>query len=242
MNNRKKFEDTVKDDLDVRASIPTYDRLRDAVLNAHGPARTTASAATLTFTRRMSMRISTAKIVIATLIGAGVVTAAAVGVSIQKYRFVEKHPERGYVVRSEDGHSWMNISEKGAASGEEAVGVAEEIARSRQAGQRELVGAMEVEVNGQLDSRTLAYEYTLADGRTSRVGERDFEAGAPSTLGGERQAEAGRLFKQALTSGQEPAIFERVIQGRTFTFKKYTFTLSDGTQVAWSMGKLKKDQ
>ena len=188
------------------------------------------------------MRISTAKIVIATLIGAGVVTAAAVGVSIQKYHFVEKHPERGYVVRSEDGHSWMNISEKGAASGEEAVGLAEEIARSRQAGQRELVGAMEVEVNGQLDRRTLAYEYTLADGRTSRVGERDFEVGASSTLVGERQAEAGRLFKQALTSGQEPAIFERVIQGRTFTFKKYTFTLSDGTAVAWSMGRPKDSQ
>jgi hypothetical protein len=241
MNNRKKFEDTVKDDLDVRASIPTYDRLRDAVLNARGPARTTASAATLTFTRRMRMRISTAKIVIATLIGAGIVTAAAVGVSIQKYR-VEKRPGGGYLVGSEETHTVMSIPGKAAASEEEAVGFAEEIARLKQAGQRELVGAMEVEVNGQLDGRTLAYNYTLADGQTSRVGERDFEVGASSTLVGERQAEAGRLFKQALTSGQEPAIFERVIQGRTFTFQKYTFTLSDGTAVAWSMGKLKKDQ
>ena len=36
--------------------------------------------------------------------------------------------------------------------------------------------------------------------------------------------------------------FERVLQGRTFTFKKYEFTLSDGTQVAWSIGTPKDNQ
>ncbi len=201
------------------------------------------------------MRISTIRIAIATLIGVGVVTAAAVGVSLQKYRFVEKRPEQGYIVRSEDGHSGMNITENHAASPEQAVATAEEIALLKQQGQRELVGVSEIEVNGQLDSRLFRWKYDLADSRTITVGERDPDDNAPWTLVGERQAEAGRLLRQIVTStqvvatdqgtrrlttdGQEIPTFERVIQGRTFIFSKYTFALSDGTQVAWSIGTLK---
>ena len=194
--------------------------------------------------------------VLAVIIGAGVVAAAVVGV---KYRFVEKRPELGYMVWSEDGHSMMNITEKHAGSPEEAVETAEEIAALKQQGQRELVGVGEIEVNGQLDSRTLSYEYHLSNDQTIRVGERDPDDNAPGTLVGERLEEAGRLLRQAVTgargTGQfvktdegtfhvadegaeekETPSYERIIEGRTFIFQKHTFTLSDGTQVAWSLG------
>jgi hypothetical protein len=241
VKSRRAVAEIIRRKLSFLVDPPLRDELLARVLQEQEQSWKTEPALKEPNVRRTTMRILTTRIAIGALICAGVVTGAVVGVSV-KYHFVEKRPEQGYIVRSEDDHSVMNIPEKQAASPEQAVATAEEIARLRQAGQRELVGASEVEVNGQLDSRLLAYKYTLADGRTSRVGERDFEVGAPSTLVGERQAEAGRLFKQAVTSGQEPAIFERVIQGRTFTFKKYTFTLSDGTAVAWSMGRLKDGQ
>lgn len=200
------------------------------------------------------MRISTIKTLTGALIGVGVVTAAAVGV---KYHFVRKDPERGYLVRSQDGQSMMNIGESHAASPQQAVETAEEIARLKQQGLRELVGVGETEVNGQLDSRMLTYEYRLSDGQTVRVGERDPDDNAPGTLVGERWEEASRLFRQTvagcqfvatdegkfrlLADGSEIPTFERVILGRTFFFDKYTFTLSDGTQVARSLGRLSND-
>ncbi len=193
------------------------------------------------------MRISRMRVAVAVLIGAGVVTAAAVGVSV-KYRFVEKRPEQGYIVQSEDGHSMMNVPENHATSPEQAVATAEEIARLKQQGQRELVGAVEIEVNGQPDSRLFRWKYDLADGRTIIVGEGDPDDNAPRTLTGERLREAGRLLQEsrqaydATGDGGRIPTYERVIQGRTFTFKKYEFALSDGTQVAWSIGTLKDSQ
>jgi len=203
----------------------------------------------------MIMRISTTKIVIAALVGAGVVAAAAVGV---RYHYVEKDPQRGYLVQSEDGHSMMNITENHAASPEQAVSRAEEIARLKQQGQRELVGMTEIEVNGELDHRGFSYRYQLADGRTIDVYERDPDSGAPGTLTGERHAEAARLMQRTSRSGEyvttdqgtyylpapgeELAAHERVLQGRTFVFDKYSFTLSDGTRVAWSIGRLPEDR
>ncbi len=198
------------------------------------------------------------------LIGAGVVAVAAVGVRIQKYRFVEKRPEQGYLVQSEDGRSMINITEKHADSPEQAVETAEEIALLKQQGQRELVGVSEIEVNGQLDHRVLSYKYNLSDGRTIRVGERDPDDNAPWTLVGERQDEAGRLLREAVASRmgtglfvatdegtfhvpdeeneeKEISTYEQVFQGRTFIFQKYTFTLSDGTEVAWALGRLPED-
>jgi len=254
MRDNDRFEDIVGKDLDVRASDGTYDRLREVVLNAHGPSRAWKSAATLIPKRRIIMRISTIRTLAAALIGIGVVTAATVGV---KYHFVRKDPERGYLVRSEDGRSMMNLGASHTASPEQAVETAEEITRLKKQGLRELVAVGETEVNGQLDSRMLTYEYRLSDGRTLRVGERDPEDNAPWSLVGERHEEASRLFRETvagcqfagtdegklrvLADGSEIPTFERVIQGRTFFFDKYTFTLSDGTQVARSLGRLSND-
>jgi hypothetical protein len=222
---------------------PTWqDQLWTHALREQEQSWQTQSALNQPTTRRMIMKIATPRIVIAALIGAGVVTAAAVGVSVQKYYFVEKRPEQGYIVRSEDGHSAMNVTEDHAASPEQAVATAEEIDLLRQQDRRELVGATEIEANGQLDIRGLSYKYTLADGHTITVGESDPESRTPPILTKEQRAEARPLLQQARVSGQKTPTFERVIQGRTFLFKKYEFTLSDGTQVGWSIGRLKDGQ
>jgi hypothetical protein len=264
MKSRKALAETIRRKLNFVVEPPVRDELLAQALQEQEQSWNTEPALQKPDGRRMIMRISTTRIAIAALIGAGVVTAAAVGVSIQKYRFVEKRPEQGYIVRSEDGYSTMNITENHAASPEQAVETAEEIALLKQQGQRELVGVSEIEVNGQLDNRVLSYKYNLSDGRTITVGEGDPDAHAPLTLTGERLEEAGRLFRQAVGStgdtglfvttdegtfripeepdeGKEPLTYERVIQGRTFTFEKYTFALSDGTQVAWSVGRLRED-
>jgi hypothetical protein len=94
------------------------------------------------------------------------------------------------------------------------------------------------------------------------MGEPDPDAHAPMTLTGERLAEAGRLLQQTsrntgvfVTTDEgtfrvpeegdeekETPTYEQVFQGRTFIFEKHTFTLSDGTQVAWSSGRLPEDR
>ena len=68
MRNEDKFEDIVRKDLDVRASDGTYDRMRDIVLSAHGPARTTESAAILILKRRTAMKSSIVKLGVAAAI------------------------------------------------------------------------------------------------------------------------------------------------------------------------------
>jgi hypothetical protein len=209
----------------------------------------------------MIMRISTPRIILAALIGAGVVAGAVVGVSVQKYRFVEKRPVQGYLVESEDGHGMMNITESHASSPEQAVATAEEIARLKQEGQRELVGVIEIEANGQLDNRIFRWKYNLADGRTITVGETDPDAHGSRTLTGARLEEAGRLMQRGgggvghfVTTNEgtfrvpeegdekvETSTYEQSFRGRTFIFEKNTFTLSDGTAVAWSSGRLPED-
>jgi hypothetical protein len=68
MKDKDRLEDIIKKDLDVRASDGTYDRMRDIVLNAHGTARTTESAATPILRRRTIMRNPIAKLAVAAVI------------------------------------------------------------------------------------------------------------------------------------------------------------------------------
>jgi hypothetical protein len=254
MKSRKAIADAIRRKLNFVVEPPVRDELLAHALQEQEQSWNAEPALQKPDGRRMIMRFSMARIAIAALIGAGVVTAAAVGV---KYHFVGTDPERGYLVQSEDGHSAMNITEKHASSPEQAVETAEEIARLKQQGQRELVGVIETEVNGQLDARVLSYKYHLADGRTITVGERDPDDNAPRTLVGERYEEARRLLNEALAGGQlvttdrgtvrltadgkEIPTFERVIQGRTFTFDRCAVTLSDGTEVTRSIGWLRED-
>jgi hypothetical protein len=78
MISRDKLEDIVRKNLDVRASDGTYDRMRDIVLSAHGPARTTESAPAPVFKGRTIMRNPIARLAVA----AAVLIALGLGASI----------------------------------------------------------------------------------------------------------------------------------------------------------------
>jgi hypothetical protein len=83
MKPEKKLEDVVRNDLDVRASEGTYDRMRDIVLSAHEPSGTTQSAATLTFERITIMRSPIVRLgiaaVILAVVGLGIVEFISTG-------------------------------------------------------------------------------------------------------------------------------------------------------------------
>ncbi|MHC4431872.1 MAG: hypothetical protein ACYTBS_08540, partial [Planctomycetota bacterium] len=115
---------------------------------------------------------------------------------IRKWRFRDKHPERGYRLLSEDGQAATSIPESWADSPEHAVRVQEELDLQKRQDNRELVEVREIEANGQLDFRILRYEYKLSDGQTVRVP--DFEPDDPSqwTVIGKRQEELSQLLRE----------------------------------------------
>jgi hypothetical protein len=177
-----------------------------------------------------------------TLICIGVAAATVVGIKIHNYRVVDKNPERGYMLVSEDGLTGTNVHE--ADSPEQAIEIAEQTALLRQQGKRKLVSVIETEVNGQLDSRTLSFEYKLSDGRTRKVGERDPYTDYPRTLTSEQREEMDQLWDEQLRQQHSQDLStteERQVYGSVFSFTKWKLVLSDGTEIVYSIGRLKED-
>ena len=190
----------------------------------------------------MSVRKRSWKVAaVAALVCTGVVAAAVVGI---KYHYIEQDEKGRHLVQSEDGKNMISFAESHADSPEQAVAYAEEIALLKQQGNRELVGVVETEVNGQHDSRTLSYEYNLSDGRTLKVGERDPDDNGPRTLVGERRKELRQLWHEQLRQQEEKGqelttTEEKQVKGRVFSFTKWRLVLSDGTEVVFSIGRPK---
>ncbi len=78
MNDNDKLQETLKKDLDVRASEETLAHMRNTVLDAHGPSQEAKSALMLTIARRKIMRNPIAKFAVA----AAVVAAALIGATL----------------------------------------------------------------------------------------------------------------------------------------------------------------
>ncbi len=165
------------------------------------------------------------------LLGTGA-AAAAVGMKMQQYHVVGKVPGQGYVTQSQDGQDTITISAGPQTTGEQAAEYAQELALLKQQGRRELVGAVELAVNGQHDGRVLSYEYHLSDGQTRQMGERDPDDSGPGTL----LAEPFDRLRPALSKARIVATYDRTVQGRPFSFKARQLNLSDGRQVLWAEG------
>ena len=101
MKDNDRLEDIIRKDLDVRASNGTYDRMRDIVLGAHGPARTTESVATLIFKGRTIMRNPIAKLAVA----AAILIALGLGVWV----FISTGSHSGVV--------WAQVADRVGSSG-----------------------------------------------------------------------------------------------------------------------------
>ena len=176
------------------------------------------------------------------LICTGVVAATAVGVKIHKWRVESKHPKYGYMLHSEDGKTVTNIPESWADGPEHAVEVKEELDILKQQGNRKLVGVSEYNVNGQLDSRWLSYEYNLSDGQTLKVSERDPDDNGQRTLTSEQRKEQDELWHEQLdTENWQDFVTteERQVRGCVISFTKWKLVLSDGTEVVYSIGRTK---
>ncbi len=78
MRNNDRLEDTVRKDLGIRANDETYARMRETILNAHGPSRRIEPATTLGITRRKTMRSPIVKFAVA----AAVIVALLLGVTL----------------------------------------------------------------------------------------------------------------------------------------------------------------
>ena len=192
------------------------------------------------FVRKRSWKVAA----VAALICTGVVAAAVVGVKIHKWRAVGKDPKYGYMLRSEDGRLITNVPESWADNPEHAVEVKEELDLLKQQDKRKLVGVVETEVNGQLDSRWLSYEYHLSDGQMIKTGEFDPDNPSPGTLTSEQQEEFDQLWHEQLNTENWQefiTIEEKQVKGRVFSFTKWRLVLSDGTEVIYSIGRIKDD-
>ena len=170
------------------------------------------------------------------LICMGIAAAAVVGVKIYKYHYFDKDEEGRHRVLREDGQSMWVFSNKTADNPELAVQTAEEMDLLKQQGIKELVSVHEIEVNGQPGGRRLGYEYTLSDGRTIRQFEDDPDTqDRESSLTQAQEDEIINLLRadEYVTIGFE----EKEVMGRTFSFERNRFVLSDGTEVIKSIGK-----
>ncbi len=147
------------------------------------------------------------------------------------YGFVDKDSKHAYTIDS-DANGAMNVDQT-------ANDLAEiDLLRKQRA--MELVGVVESEVGGRLDSRTYLYQYTLSGGRTKTIGEGDPDDHnqTPLTrLSHTTWMELDRLRKsgKAESLGQ----LEKPIRGRPFVFKREQLTLQDGTRVVLTSGKPK---
>ena len=254
MRSRKAIADTIRSKLNFVVDPPLREQLLARARQEQKQSWTTQPAPKEPNVRATIMRRPMVRIVLAALIGTGVVGAAAVGVGY-KYHFFKTEEGGHQVVVSEDGRRAWNFSPETAGDPRQAVQTAEELDRLIQEGKKELVNVHETEVNGRLDHRLLQYRYTLSDGRTVDLFEDDPETG-PGTLTKEQKEEADRLWREGAgrmtgiassdgsrrlftAQGREILTTERVVQGRTFKLLKVTVTLADGTEVARSIGLLR---
>ena len=252
--------------LDVSTNSEADQRILGELLRAQEKSRRTEPVFASPKIRRqkMSDRSRAWKLAfVVALICTGVVAAAVVGAKIYRWRVESKHPEYGYMLRSEDGNTVTNVPESWADSPEHAVKVKEELDLLKQQDKRRLVGVTEYKVNGQLDHRWLSYEYTLSDGQVIRKGESGPGEDTPRILVGERMDEAERCYHQILklessamktdpqtgeklriitpAEGVALTIYDQVVQGHVFSFNSRQFSLDDGTKVTWAFGRLTED-
>jgi hypothetical protein len=113
----------------------------------------------------------------------------------------------------------------------------EQIELLREKGERELSKVIDTQVEGKL-YRTCIYKYILADGREKSVSGSDPELAQPMTpLSTELINEIWRMRR--LKKGDFLGYEDKQVQGQTFTFDTYIFTLSDGSVVTHSVGEPK---
>jgi hypothetical protein len=118
------------------------------------------------------------------------------------------------------------------ASGLSPAQERQQIEEARRQGRKDVIKATYREVDGEVDL-FLTCRYVMADGRGVLRAERDHDAAPPvKVLTVPQQIELLRLERQ--NQGTNLGRFVATVVGRTFTFEKYAYRLSDGTAVAYA--------
>ncbi|MGO8699592.1 MAG: hypothetical protein ACLQVY_17975 [Limisphaerales bacterium] len=116
---------------------------------------------------------------------------------------------------------------RGSASPAQIEQEQEQIAELREKGQREITTIIETEMDGGLD-RTLICRYVMPDGREVTMDEADPLAERSAThVAAARRDELLRLAGR--NAGTFIGSVERQMFGRSFTFERYSYKLTDGS-------------
>ena len=138
---------------------------------------------------------------------------------------------------SEDRQDTVRSVVRDPKEAEQILKEKREIEILRQQDKRQLIGVKELKANGELDLRVFVYQYKLSDGRTRDIS----EGGAVNNVLNKEQRQEWRQCKNK-GSGEDLGTYEEQVKGRMFVFKRQRFTLSDGTEIIWSVGTPKDDQ
>ena len=188
------------------------------------------------FVRKRAWKVAA---VLTILIGIGAI--AVVGVNISKIYYKGKTDDGHHIFISDDLETIVTMDDDEVTDPEQTVKDLEEMKILSQQGKRELLRVKETIGTGRL--RTHEYRYQLSDGRTVDMGE---GVGLPIDDTAQWQEFSAQLkelhrLKKA-GPGENLGTYEETVEGRVFSFKREKYSLSDGTEVIWSVGTPKDDQ
>jgi hypothetical protein len=185
----------------------------------------------------MSVKIKSWKVaaVVAVVIGAGAISV--VGVNIAKYHYFGKNDDGAHIFHNEDWETVVTLDDNQVTDVEQTRQDLEEIEGLRQQDKRELLKVEILMADGTLEMKVHVYKYKLSDGRTI-----DMREGIEGeyALGDARFQEWCQLRKAG--PGEDLGTYEETVEGYVVSFKRERYSLSDGTEVIFSIGQPKKDQ
>ena len=177
----------------------------------------------------MSVRVKSWKYaaVVAVVIGVGAISV--VGVNIARYYYYGKSDAGHHIFISEDRESVVTLDE--VTDVEQTRRDLEELELLRQQDKRELLKVEETMTDGTLRMRVHVYKYELSDGRT-----RDMREGAGGDFALDRAQMEEYFQLRKAGPGEDLGTYEETVRDRAFSFKRERYSLSDGTEVVFSIG------
>lgn len=234
MRSKKAVEKAIRTKLNHALDRPLRDQLLARALREQEQSQKKEPALHGPVIRRTIMRTPITRVAAIVLICIGIGVVTAVAVNAVHYYYLGKDDTGHHRLDSTDGQSMVTMDDVAGMDPEQAQRDIEEMKALSEQGRRELVKAVRIDVNGQIERRMLVYRYRLADGRTKEIGDVLPDDTARGTLTGPQHQELTRLREAG--PGQDLGTYAEDILGRTFALTRQRYVLGDGTEVIWSAG------
>jgi acyl-CoA synthetase (AMP-forming)/AMP-acid ligase II len=173
--------------------------------------------------------------ILAIVIGLG--TISVVGVNIGRYYYFGRNNDGAHIFHSEDWETVVTLDDNQVTDVEQTRQDLEEIEGLRQQNKRELLQVEITMTDGTLEMRVHVYKYELSDGRTT-----DMREGVPGGAYALNEALWEEWLQLRTGPGEHLGTYEETVEGRVISFKRQRYSLSDGTEVIYSIGYPKDDQ